>query len=205
MLKKITQQSTRAALLAIISLGAFVVSGCSTTVVSQEFRRTENSVVEASFIATDADFSKYDRLTGAEMGIFFPQTSSVPDDDLQRIRTIFRESFLGELSAYNVVEETGAGVMLIEASLIDLRTAAYADIPNLRREIRSVARPGSLVFLMEMKDSESGRVMARAADSTLNPNIGTDDLDDSEWGEVEGAAKHWASLFRQFLDQNFNK
>ena len=54
MLKKITQQSMRAALLAIISLGAFVVTGCSTTVVSQEFRRTENSVVEASFIATDA-------------------------------------------------------------------------------------------------------------------------------------------------------
>jgi hypothetical protein len=58
---------------------------------------------------------------------------------------------------------------------------------------------------MEMKDSESERVLARAADSTLNPNIGTDDLDESEWGEVEGAAKHWASLFRQFLDQNFNK
>lgn len=199
------KRSMRPALLAIVGLGVVVSSGCSNTVVSQEFRRTENSVVEASFIATDADFSKYDRLTGAEMGIFFPANSAIPDDDLQRIRTIFRESFLGELSAYDVVEESGKGVMMIEASLIDLRKAAYADIPNLRREVRSVARPGSLVFLMEMKDSESGRVLARAVDSTLNPNIGTDDLDESEWGEVEGAASHWASLFRQFLDQNFNK
>jgi len=95
--------------------------------------------------------------------------------------------------------------MLVEASLIDLRSATYADIPNLRREIRSVARSGSLVFLMEMKDSETDRVLARAADSTSNPNIGTDELDASEWSAIETAAQHWASLFRQFLDQNFNK
>ena len=179
-------------------------AGCSTTT-SQEFRRAQNSVVEAAFIASDADFSQYDRLTGAEMGIFFPQSSSIPDEDTQRIRSIFRESFLGELSEYDVVNETGAGIMMVEASLIDLRTAAYADIPNLRSEIRAVARPGSLVFLMEMKDSKTDRVLARAADSTLNPNFGSDELDSSEWGEVETAAKYWASLFRQFLDQNLNK
>ena len=190
--------------LALTILATMLYAGCSTTT-SQEFRRAQNSVVEAAFIASDADFSQFDRLTGAEMGIFFPQNSAIPDEDIQRIRSIFRESFLGELSEYDVVNETGAGIMMVEASLIDLRTAAYADIPNLRSEIRSVARPGSLVFLMEMKDSQTGRVLARAADSTLNPNIGSDELDNSEWGEVEVAAQHWASLFRQFLDQNFNK
>jgi hypothetical protein len=190
--------------LALTILATMLYAGCSTTT-SQEFRRAQNSVVEAAFIASDADFSQFDRLTAAEMGIFFPQNSTIPDEDIQRIRSIFRESFLGELSAYDVVNETGAGIMMVEASLIDLRTAAYADIPNLRSEIRSVARPGSLVFLMEMKDSKTGRVLARAADSTLNPNIGSDELDNSEWGEVEVAAQHWASLFRQFLDQNFNK
>lgn len=190
--------------LALTILATMLYAGCSTTT-SQEFRRAQNSVVEAAFIASDADFSQFDRLTAAEMGIFFPQNSAIPDEDLQRIRSIFRESFLGELSEYDVVNETGAGIMMVEASLIDLRTAAYADIPNLRSEIRSVARPGSLVFLMEMKDSQTGRVLARAADSTLNPNIGSDELDNSEWGEVEVAAQHWASLFRQFLDQNFNK
>jgi hypothetical protein len=190
--------------LTITGLAALMSTGCSTTT-SQEFRRTENSAVEAAFIATDADFSQYNKLTGAEMGIFFPQNSAIPDGDVQRIRSIFRESFLGELSQYAVVKESGPGVMLVEASLIDLRSAAYADIPNLRSEIRSVARPGSLVFLMEMKDSRTNRVLARAADSTLNPNIGADELDNSEWGEVEAAAKHWALLFRRFLDQNFNK
>lgn len=55
---------------------------------------------------------------------------------------------------------------------------------------------------MELKDSESGTVLGRAADSSLNPAIGTDDIEGSEWEAVETAAQHWASLFRQFLDQN---
>ena len=55
---------------------------------------------------------------------------------------------------------------------------------------------------MELKDSETGVVLGRAADSSLNPAIGTDDIEGSEWDAVETAAQHWASLFRQFLDQN---
>ncbi len=200
-----SKRSTGCAVVVIVSLSALTAAGCSTTVVGPEFRRNENSAVEASYIATDADFGKYSRLTGADMGIFFPQSVAIPDADLVRIRSIFRDSFLGELSSYVVVDGPGPGVLMVDASLIDLRSAAYADIPDMRRELRSVARPGSLVFLMELKDSESGRVLARAADSSSNPNIGTDSLDASEWAEVEVAAKHWASLFRQFLDQNFDK
>jgi hypothetical protein len=190
----------------IVALTCFAVlglAGCTTTV-TQEFRRNPDSAVEAAYIASDADFSKYDKLTGAEMGIFFPTASAIPEADIQRIRTIFRLSFLDELSGYEVVAETGPTTMLVDASLIDLRGAVYSDLPSLRREVQEVAKPGSLVFLMELKDSNSGRVLARAVDSSRNPNIGTDQLDASEWDAVENAAGHWASLFRQFLDQNLN-
>jgi hypothetical protein len=57
---------------------------------------------------------------------------------------------------------------------------------------------------MVLKDSESGRVLGRAVDSSRNPNIGIDALNESEWQEVETAAIHWADLFRRFLDQNLN-
>lgn len=200
-------QDHQAMVTRIIAVAGFVtlfLAGCTTSVVTQEFRRNPDSVVEAAFVATDADFGKYDKLTGAEMGIFFPTDSAIPAADLERMRTIFRTAFLGELENYDVVTEPGPTTMMVDASLIDLRSATYSDIPSLRREVRDVARPGSLVFLMELKDSESGRVLARAADSSSNPNMGTDELDESEWSDVKGAASHWASLFRQFLDQNLN-
>ena len=184
-----------------VTLAAIGITACTTTT-TQTFRRNPDSVVEAAFIASDADFSRYERLTGAEMGIFFPSSTSIPEDDLDRMRAIFRTSFLAELSDYDVVEQSGPGTMLVEASLIDLRAATYSDIPSLRREVREIAKPGSLVFLMEMKDSVSGQVLARAADTSSNPRIGSDKLDASEWAAVETAAGHWAMLFRQFLDQN---
>ncbi len=188
----------------LLLLSILAIAGCTTTV-TQEFRRNPNSVVEAAYIATDADFGRYSRLTGAEMGIFFPEASAIPAADLERIRSIFRDSFLAELEDYDVVQETGPDIMLVEASLIDLRAATYGDIPSLRREIQEIATPGSLVFLMEFRDSNSGRVLGRAADTSRNPNIGVDALDESEWQEVQTAAAFWASLFRQFLDQNMNK
>lgn len=190
---------------ALSLLAALIAAAGCTTTTTQAFKRNPDAAVEAAFIAADADFSQYDRLTGAEMGIFFPTASTIPDEDLDRIRSIFRTAFLDELAGYEVVDRTGGGTLLVEASLIDLRAATYADIPSVRREVRDIAMPGSLVFLMELKDSRTGRVLGRAADTSRNPNIGSDQLDDSEWAAVENAADHWAKLFRQFLDQNLGR
>jgi hypothetical protein len=75
-----------------------VLAGCL-TVESQSFRVVNDSSVELAQIATDADFGRYDRLLAKDMGIFFPQGTTVPERDLERIRQIFRDAFLDELYA----------------------------------------------------------------------------------------------------------
>jgi hypothetical protein len=124
---------------------------------------------------------------------------------LQRIRQIFRDAFLGELEGYEIVENTGPQVMTVQASLIDLREADLGDVPDMRPGLGAVARPGVLVFTMEMRDSTTDRVLARAADSTSNPKIGTGGGRSTDWNDVQTAAQFWASLFRQFLDQNLDR
>jgi hypothetical protein len=178
-----------------VVISALIISGC-TTVTTQSFQRTASSNVEASYVATDADFGKYDQLLGEDMGIYFPESSPLPEADLQRIRQIFRDAFLGELAGYEIVQSAGPSVMTVQASLIDLRDADLGDVPDMRAGLDAVARPGVLVFTMEMRDSATDRVLARAADSTSNPKIGTG---------RETAAQYWASLFRQFLDQNLDQ
>jgi len=180
---------------------ALMISGCS-TVTTQSFTRTGNANVEVSYVATDADFSKYRKLLGEDMGIFFPESNPLPEQDLQRIRQIFQDAFLDELSGYEIVDSAGPAVMTVQASLIDLRNADISDVPNLRTGLDKVARPGVLVFTMEMRDSATDRVLARAADSTSNPKIGGGGGGATDWTDVETAAGYWASLFRQFLDQN---
>ena len=58
---------------------------------------------------------------------------------------------------------------------------------------------------MELVDSKSGEVLARAADSTSVPALGVGDDTITDWDAVQSAAERWAKLFRNFLDENLNK
>ena len=184
-------------------MGAVLAAGCS-TVETQSFVSSKAGRVESAQIAVGADFSKYDRLQAVDMGIFFPAGTEMAPEDLRRTRQAFRDAFMAELEGYSVSREPGPTTMKVEASLIDLRgpEGAGAALNSMRRNIRDLATTGSLVFLMEMKDSETDQILARAADSAKAPALGTSPDVETDWQAVDEAAAHWASLFREFLDQN---
>lgn len=186
-----------------IASSILTLAACSSVQVeSQSFRVSQNSNVESAEIAIDADFSKYNQLLATELGIFFPQSNLTTAEDIARIRQIFRAAFLEQLENYNIVDEPGPSTMAVEASLIDMRNATYDQIPQLRRSVREMAKPGTILFLMEMRDSESNRVLARAADSAKAPTFSNADAVETDWASIEDAAQHWAALFRTFLDEN---
>lgn len=192
---------TGAIALAVTSL---LFIGC-TTVTTQSFRINKNSNVESSQIAVGADFGKYDRLTAEGMGIFFPEDAAPSKEDQQRTRQIFRTAFLDELQGYRIVESKGPTTLEIRPTLIDYRKSSGGDAQHVRRDLRDIANPGSLVFLMELVDSESGEVLARAADSASVSTFNIGDSTITDWDAVQSAAERWAKLFRNFLDENLNK
>ncbi len=187
-----------------VTILAAALSACA-TVETQSFHVSPDSAVESAQVATNADFSRYDRLHAVDMGIFFPQGSQTPPEDAQKIRDIFRSAFLGELDEYVIVTEAGPGAMTVQATLIDFRNAGNESLMSVRSELRDMAAPGKILFMMEMRDSVSDAVLARAADSAKTPTIATAEGTETDWASVEDAAQHWASLFRQFLDENFGK
>jgi len=183
---------------------AILATACTTTT-TQSFNVNKNSAIESSYTATDADFGKYDRLYASEMGIFFPTHAAPSADDQVRTRKIIREAFLGELSEYQIVRDKGPTVLEVQATLIDYRNARAVDSVGVRRELRDLVKPGAILFLMELKDSKSGRVLARAGDSASAPAFSTSANTATDWSAVETAAARWAELFRIFLDENLNK
>jgi len=189
----------------ILFCSALLTSVSCSTTTTQSFRVAESSNVEAAYIATDADFSKYHQLLAEEMGIFFPQNVHMSNEDLLRLRQIFRDAFLPKLDDYTIVNTAVPGALAVKASLIDLRKAGVADVPDLRIELRDVAKPGALVFLMEFRDPVTDLVLARAADSTVAPAFAYGDGSATDWSAVEVAAEHWATLFRNFLDNNLGQ
>jgi hypothetical protein len=180
------------------------MAGCSSVQVqSQSFRVNKDSQIESSQVAVDADFNQYSDLLATELGIYFPESQLTSADDINRIRQIFRDAFLAELEGYNIVQDPGPSVMAVEASLLDMRNAVANQIPHMRREIREMAKPGTIIFVMELRDSVSSRVLARGADSAKAPTIAAADGTATDWTSIENAARHWAGLFRTFLDENF--
>ena len=182
-----------------------VMAGACSTTTTQSFNVNKNSQIEASYTAVGADFSKYDKLLARDMGIFFPTDAAPSIEDQKRTRQIFREAFITELTGYQIVREAAPAALEVQATLIDYRNASGTDVPGVRRELRDIARPGALMFLMELKDPESGEILARAADSASAPAFSTSPDTATDWTAVEAAAARWAKLFRNFLDANLNK
>jgi hypothetical protein len=198
-----TRVRAPAAVLAVACLLS-LIAAC-TSVETQSYRVQQGANVESAQVATDADFSRYDRLQAEEMGIYFPTDSPVSDEDIFRLRQIFRGAFLDELKAYRIVREPGPTTMTVQASLIDLRQTSGTQLPTLRRDVREIAKSGSLVFLMELRDSETNRVLARAADSASTIEFADAGRQETDWTSVEAAASRWAELFRGFLDRNLGR
>ena len=189
---------------AVAILASLLALAACATVETQSFVVPDNTRIESARVAVGADFSKYDRLQATDMGIYFPEGTAMSDEDLQRLRQTFRTAFMDELDAYSISREPGPTTMKVEASLLDLRDAVNtrAAAASMRPELRDLATPGSLVFLMELKDSRTGQVLARAADSARAPAFGTEAGKQTDWKAVDEAATHWARLFRTFLDDN---
>ena len=193
----IRQLATAGGVAALLTL-----SGCVTTTTSS-YSVAKNPNVESALIATDADFSKYNRLLAEDMGIFFPADAPLAGDEIRQLRQIFRDAFLSRLQNYTITDQAGTphhgGTGNVNRSQKFLRRRSHG---NAARSLRDVAKSGSLVFLMELRDSQTSKTLARAADSAAAPVFGTLASNSTDWSSVEAAADHWAELFVNFLDQN---
>ena len=181
---------------------ALAAAGC-TTVTYESYRPVANRNVDIAYVADSADFSRYRRLQAEELGIFYPSHIEPDFEDLARVRRAFREAFLEQVRGYDIVSEPAEDVLKVQASLIDLRNTAADRVPNVADDLNAILEPGKLTFAIEMRDSVTGNLLLRAADTQESPDMDLPD-DGSMTDDVKAAAEYWAELFRNFLDQNLS-
>ena len=185
----------------LLALALCVLGACSTTTY-ESYRPVKNANVDIAYVAATADFSKYKRLMGDEMGIYFPTHISPSEQDIERVRTAFREAFLAQLTDYKIVDQPANDVLKVSASLVDLRNTAADRLPQLSNNINEILQPGKLTFIIELGDSMTGNALLRAADTEKSPQIDLPEDGSAETAEIRAAAEHWANLLRNFLDKN---
>lgn len=197
--------TSRASLARCLVFGLVVaLSGCTKTIV-EKWEYGENTAVDYAFVRPNVDFSQYTRLSAAPFEIYYPEgAGESSQQDLGRIRQIFRTAFLDAIGDdYPMVTDTGPNVLKVRASLIDLRTNKSSAPVNFGGRLDDIVREGHMTFIMELIDSRTDEVLARAADEEKPDLAAARGADD--WTAVEEAAMRWAGLFRQFLDKNLGR
>lgn len=192
--------------LLVLLPAAWLAVSCVHTEV-ETFRSPANSRVDEAFVKSGVDFSRYRALKAAPLEIYFYEGEGQPAPEVaERIRTIFREAFLQALGDdYRLVSEAGPDVLGVRASLVDLKhSSALGALPVKGRAARLVAN-GQLTFFMELTDSVSGEVLARAADQEKPPAEPQVTELDAAWAATEREARRWAGLFRGFLDDSLGR
>jgi hypothetical protein len=175
------------------------LDACTTTVVTGSFHRVPNTAVEYAYINPEADFSRYTKLMSGGLEIYYPEGEESPDPaNLERIRSYFRDAFADAIGdAYEIVTEPGPDVLKVSAQIVDMKISPGGAVFEPSGRLRDVVAHGELTFLMEMSDSVTGQVLARAGDKSSDISA---EKDDATWDDVQRAAEYWAGLFRNWLD-----
>ena len=190
---------TKQAKYQVVILAATALLAARAEAEVEVYVQQQNSNVEQAYVVPDADFSKYTKLMTDGLEIYYPQSDAPPPaDDIRHIRELFRSAFTEAIGGeYEFVDVAGPDVLKVKAQLIDMKVTGADGDYTASGKLKTLVASGQLTFLMEMSDSESGKVLARAGDRTWTVSSGGEA---AEWAEVDRAATYWAGLFRDWLD-----
>lgn len=184
--------------------------------------RVENKKVDAVYWKEGADLGEYDRVRIDAVEVSFRKNwlrdqnrdrrsvaGRVTTEDMDQIRTaladLFRQEFTKELEkgGYEVVDENGPDVLLLQPSIVDLDVTA-PDIgmrqPGMTRTYTTSA--GEMTLNLDFRDSATNALIGRAIDHREDHAPGGIQYTSriTNKAEAERILRSWANTLREALD-----
>jgi hypothetical protein len=174
--------------------------------------RIQAKQVDTLYAMPGASLARYHRVMLDPVDLAFkidwPQRHpEVSESDVARIRSqgaaVFPEVFSTALTAndgYPLTMQPGADVLRVSASIAELDVAATPGMAGSQRMY--VVSPSDLTLLMELRDSRSGALIARAIDREKGRTSGNLRVEGAVENSAEArrALEMWAGLLRSALD-----
>ncbi len=179
--------------------------------------RVPDSRVERAWVKPGVDFSQYTEIGLLDCSVSFRRNwrmnhPGVRTRDMERIKSAlsneFRNVFTGALEkgGYPVVTGAADHVLLIRPAIIDLDVAAPQSSSGGRSDSFTTS-PGTMTLVVELYDSVSNEILARATDRKRARNVGN--LRWTTSGTNRDAARkilrRWANLLVSRLDEVHGK
>ncbi len=185
-------------------------------------QRVIDSKAAIGYVKPDADFSGYQRFMILDCYVAFKKdwkkdynrqqisaSGRVSDKDIERIKAemaeLFREVFVAELTeneGYELADEPAEDVLIIRPAIIDLDVTA-PDTKSAGRSYTFVDSSGAATLFIELYDSVSGEILARAIDRKADRSHGT-----MQWAsrasnrvDAKRILRKWAGWLRERMDE----
>jgi hypothetical protein len=180
--------------------------------------RVKSKQLDHLYKLPEADFSGYKRVRLDPIEVEFdknwkPNDSQrspsrrLTNEDIEKIKQAlaeeFRKVFTEELtkSGYAVVEENGDDVLRVSAAIVNLYITA-PDKMSAGRSRTYTTSAGYATLVAELRDSVTGKLMARAVDSVRGRDTGNFMVTNSvtNMSAARTALSMWARILRDGLD-----
>ena len=180
--------------------------------------RVSSKKLDHLYKLPEADFSGYKRVRLDPIEVEFdknwkPNASErspsrrLTDSDIVKIKEAlaeeFRKVFTEELTrnGYPVVSEDGEDVLRVSAAIVNL----YINAPEKMSAGRSrtyTTSAGHMTLVAELRDSVTGKLMARAVDSVQGRDTGNFQITNSvtNLSAARTALSKWARILREGMD-----
>jgi hypothetical protein len=185
-------------------------AGCESNSV-EVYEYQNESRLDHVYFRKGVDFSPYRSILIDPVSVWYPDASAPRAENVEKAKsnlargqTLFKEMIDDVLDdIYPLTDKPGADVLRIHAEFVDLRSIPVGGaIPSEFSGKKFRTRPGHITLVVELHDSLSGEVLARAADLGNSESRGGDG--EVDWDAIESDFRHWAMILRDWLDKVHN-
>jgi len=187
--------------------------------------RVDKTAMDAAWVKPDLDLTPYTKLLVGAAGVTFKPvddegqrwwpgvgTSSdqtefpISEENKMRLQEEMRTAFLEELAdleRYEIVAEPGQGVLLLAVALLDVVSRVPPVDQCVGRCDVYLSSVGEATLVLELRDSVTNEVLARAADRRAAEQQGwaVEASSVTVWPEVRRLAHTWGKQVRKRLDE----
>jgi hypothetical protein len=218
--------------IAALGLATLLAAGLPTAVGAKDYPKEtpeglvlqKGKVADAVYVRPGVDFSVYNRIAILECPVAFRKDwerdqqrksmARVSSKDMEEIKAglsaEFRKVFVEELQdkgGYQVVETGGDDVLVIRPAIINLDVTA-PDTMTAGRSYTLSESAGEMTLYIELYDSVTGQLLAKAIDRRSDPGMGGT----IQWrngvtnkADADRMLRRWAKALRERLDEVHGK
>ena len=211
----------------LLALAATALAACSTTQSGPAewdgLVRRPHPRLNAVFVKPDTEIGAFRNVMLDPVEINFAeswdpsrgtrrQASRLNANDIAAIKTgladLFRETFRAELErgGYPLVDEAGPEALRVIPAIVDLYISA-PDTMAAGRTRTYTTNSGRMTLVVELRDSVTGEILARAVDSRSGRGTGMWNITNNvtNTADARRAIATWATALRQALDELYGR